>query len=103
MATSHALKKLVVCLTFVLILRSFHPPDTGNAELGIYRTDANALTWANYEVLVPNSKNFSKTKMTEFLRTKPPRVLLKYTRLALIAELNISLGLFTGDIATNPG
>lgn len=59
---------------------------------------------ANYNVLVPNMNSSPKTKMAEVSKTKPLRVLLKYLKLTLIAELNISLGLLAcGDIATNPG
>ena len=109
MATSHALKELAVCLTFVLIPRSFHPPVTKNAELSIYRTDVKAFyastmaSAANYKVLVPNMNSSSNTKMAEVSKTKQLRVLLNYLKLTLIAELNMSLGLLAcGDIATNP-
>jgi len=105
MATSHALKELAVCLTFVLIPRSFHPPITKNAELSIYRTDVKAFyastmaSAANYKVLVPNMNSSSNTKMAEVSKTKQLRVLLNYLKLTLIAELGL---LACGDIATNP-
>ena len=110
MAASHALKELAVFLTFVFMLRSFHPSDTENTQLSIHRTDIIALyvssmtSKANYEVFVPNSKSYAKTKMVEVLRTKQARVLLKYLKLTLMAELNVSLCLLTcGDISLNPG
>ena len=83
MAASHALKELAVFLMFVFMLRSFHPSDTENTQLSIHRTDIIALyvssmtSKANYEVFVPNSKSYAKTKMAEVLRTKQARVLLK--------------------------
>ena len=59
---------------------------------------------ANYEVFVPNSKSSIKAKMAAFPRTKKLRALLKYLKLALIAELNISICLLAcGDISANTG
>ena len=84
MATSHALKELAVFLTVVFMLRSFHPPDIENTQLSIHRTDLIALyassmtSKADYEVFVPNSKSYAKSKMAEIPRTKQVRIRLKY-------------------------
>ena len=110
MATSHAFKELAVFLTVVIMLRSYHPPDTGNTQLSIHRTDIIVLyvssmtTKADYKVFVPNTKSYAKTKMAEVPRPKQVRVLLKYLRITLMAELNVSLCLLAcGDISSNPG
>ena len=92
------------------MLRSYHPPDTGNTQLSIHRTDIIVLyvssmtTKADYKVFVPNTKSYAKTKMVEVPRPKQVRVLLKYLRITLMAELNVSLCLLAcGDISSNPG
>ena len=97
-------------LTVVFMLRSFHPPDTENTQLSIHRTDMIALyassmtSKADYDVFVPNSKSYAKTKMAEIPRTKQVRILLKYLKLTLMAELSVSLCLLTcGDISSNQG
>ena len=62
---------------------------------------------ANYEVFVPNSTKISikaTCKMAAVQRTKKLRTLLKYLKLALIAELNMFTRLwryFSKPRATN--
>ncbi|KAL9989453.1 hypothetical protein ACROYT_G004003 [Oculina patagonica] len=89
---------------------SFHLPDLDNTAESIPRSQIVALyagkvtSIANYEVFVPNSKTSVKTKMATVPKTKKLRALLKYLKLALIAELNISMCLLAcGDVSANPG
>ena len=110
-AAGRAHKELAIFLIFVVILKSFHLPDSDSTGQTILISQVITLhagemtSIANYEAFVPNSAKISvKAKMATVQRIKKLRTLLKYLKLALIAELDISICLLAcGDISANPG